>query len=347
MPFSATETDMNGFPYDCSQDSPSSPDFTYFDNPSYSQPQYHASPLLAATDHEPYFTKPFDDSSAKPFDDSSTKPFDNSSWMNSEDPSGTPGFSNSVLLPVGASPTFRPQYGGANGPSSHDSASSIDSSNCHVDLARITGYETWIVPQPAKEGSHSRNRRLSSPSSPTCSHPQVSRCSSSLALANSDNAKPNGQPNGRSTPSTPPEEQIPRKRRRNSTGLPATEPDAELEDIRFESKTKPSAKVSHSVIERRYRENLNAKITQLDQALTSVRQAGEGQPEAPGKARKADVINEAMRYVKQAKVEGESRNKEIEFLRLRVAALEKLVHCGDCALLKQFAGQHIHDSTKF
>jgi hypothetical protein len=54
-----------------------------------------------------------------------------------------------------------------------------------------------------------------------------------------------------------------------------------------------------------------------------------------------------MRYVKQAKAEGESRTKEIEFLRLRVAALEKLVHCGDCALLKQFAGQQIHDSTKF
>ena len=274
-------------------------------------------------------------------------PFDDTSWLNFEDPSGTSGFLDSVPLPVGASPTSQPQYRGANGPPSHGSASSIDSSNCHVDLARITEYETWNVPQPAKGGSHSRNRELSSPSSPTCSHPQVSRCSSSLALANTDNAKPNSQPNGRSTPSTPPEEQLPRKRRRNSTGLPATEPDAELEDIKFETKVKPSAKVSHSVIERRYRENLNAKITQLDQALTSTRQAGEGQPEAPGKARKADVINEAMRYVKQAKVEGESRTKEIEFLRLRVAALEKLVHCGDCALLKQFAGQQIHDSTKF
>lgn len=116
------------------------------------------------------------------------------------------------------------------------------------------------------------------------------------------------------------------------------EPEAEPKDVGKEFKAKPSAKVSHSVVERRYRENLNTKITQLDQALTLIRQAGEETCEAPGKARKADVITDALRYVKQANLDGEARVKEIDFLRLRVAALEKLVHCGDCALLKQFAG---------
>ena len=282
------------------------------------------------TDHESYFTVPFDDTS----------------WMNSEDPSGDRRFFESFPLPVDASPTSLPQYNDVRGPPSHDSTSSLDSTNCHVDLARITEYETWNAPQPARGGSQNRNRELSSSSSPTYSQTQVSRCSSSLALANADSAKPNSQPNSRSTPSNPSDEQFPRKRRRNSSGILATEPEAELEDVKSESKAKPSAKVSHSVIERRYRENLNTKITQLDQALTSIRQAGDPS-DAPGKARKADVINEAMRYVKQAKVDGEARTKEIEFLRLRVAALEKLVHCGDCALLKQFAGQQINDSTKF
>ena len=83
----------------------------------------------------------------------------------------------------------------------------------------------------------------------------------------------------------------------------------------------------------------------LDQTLASTRHSNlddeAGEKAAPGKSRKADVLKEAMCYVKQAKLESEARIKEIDFLRLRVAALEKLVGCGDCSLLKQFAGTKI------
>ena len=65
------------------------------------------------------------------------------------------------------------------------------------------------------------------------------------------------------------------------------------------------------------------------------------------KARKADILNEAMRYVKQAEHDSEAKNKKIDFLRLRLAALEKLVNYGDCALLKQFAGQQVNRLTDF
>lgn len=107
-----------------------------------------------------------------------------------------------------------------------------------------------------------------------------------------------------------------------------------------ESAARTLAKSSHSVIERRYRENLNTKITQLDHTLSDIRHADDqpGKPKIddhPNKTRKADVLNEAIRYVKQAELESQTRIKEIDFLRLRVAALEKLVICRDCALLKQ------------
>ena len=96
---------------------------------------------------------------------------------------------------------------------------------------------------------------------------------------------------------------------------------------------------------------------QLDQTLSSTRSfKGQAQnPEAedelclesPVKARKADVLNEAMRYVKQAEHDGEARDKEIDFLRLRLAALEKLVNCRDCVLLKQFTDRQTKSQIDF
>ena len=224
-------------------------------------------------------------------------------------------------------------------PSSHASHSSLGWPNCHIDPASIAEHEIRTTVPPSRRGSHFTVRDLSSPSSPTSS-------SSALAIADSGKAK------GFLTHPTPSDDEIPRKRRCSASGLhedvvPAMDRDAGPKDVEKEIKAKPSAKVSHSVVERKYRENLNTKITQLDQALTLIRQAGDETCEVPCKARKADVINDALRYVKQANLDSEARVKEIDFLRLRVAALEKLVHCGDCALLKQFAGQQIDQSTDF
>ena len=131
-----------------------------------------------------------------------------------------------------------------------------------------------------------------------------------------------------------------------------------IEEVVVIKQTADSAtKISHSITERRYRENLNAKMIQLDQTLSLTRnhrhqaQSSEGQDEQsvekPVKARKADIMNEAIRYVKQAEHERKARTKEIEVLRLRIAALEKLVNCGDCALLHQFAGQQMISPIDF
>ena len=76
-------------------------------------------------------------------------------------------------------------------------------------------------------------------------------------------------------------------------------------------------------------------MTQLDLMLTAIHDrtrktgdldVGPRHTEMAGRTRKADVLSDAIRYVKQADIEGATKTKEINFLKLRVAALEKLVH---------------------
>ena len=273
-----------------------------------------------------------------------TMPFDDMSWMNTEVPLGNPHFFESLPLPIDASPTCLSQHNDFIRPPSHKSTSSLASSYCYIDQARVTEDEIWNLPPPARRGSNNTKREILSPLSPTHSHRQVSR----RPYSTTDRSKPSG----RLRTSTSSEEQSPTKRRQSFSDMhedvaPAMDLEVELEDVKKKPKAKPSAKVSHSVVERRYRENLKAKIMQLDQALNSTRHAGEELSEVPSKARKADVINEAIRYVKRSKIEGGAQTKEIAFLRLRVAALEKLIHCGDCVLLKQFASQRINDAGVF
>ncbi len=69
--------------------------------------------------------------------------------------------------------------------------------------------------------------------------------------------------------------------------------------------------------------------------------------EPTAKVRKADVLTDAIRYVKQTALESEARTQEISFLRLRVAALEKLVNCNDCSALKHYASLEVAEPLDF
>lgn len=124
---------------------------------------------------------------------------------------------------------------------------------------------------------------------------------------------------------------------RNKRTHKASESEDESANIR--------AKQAHSVVERRYRDNLNGKIMQLHRALsatgTTTRLAGMSAQdfyasrEHRGKVRKSDVMTDAMNYVHQSEVEMRHMTDEITRLGDRVMALEKLVKCEDCTLLKQ------------
>lgn len=279
--------------------------------------------------------------------------------------------SKSSLVDV---PTYsQPQWSTVSNSSSLGSVNSDNSASSnrhHVELAKITGYQTGSISQAAKRQSGALNQKRSYPPtlstyqpdpypSPSPKREEASHRRSPLARANSGSDKSLSRSSSSQSPFHP-------KRRMSAFGTPEAshstpfaEPDLLIEEVSIkEPKAKHSAKISHSITERRYRGNLNSKFLQLDQTLSSTRgtkdqaQKSEGQdeqlvetPVKARKSRKADVLNEAIRYVKQADRESEARIKEIELLRLRVAALEKLVNCGDCVLLKQFAGQQINRQT--
>ncbi|KAJ6260008.1 hypothetical protein Dda_5653 [Drechslerella dactyloides] len=107
-------------------------------------------------------------------------------------------------------------------------------------------------------------------------------------------------------------------------------------------------KAAHSTVEKRYRANLNTKITHLHEELVkaseddSVSLASEMRgtksksPSAgPPKTRKADVLTDALNFVNRTQKEKKMMKEEIDFLKMRIMTLEKLVKCEDCLLLKQ------------
>lgn len=116
---------------------------------------------------------------------------------------------------------------------------------------------------------------------------------------------------------------------------------------------KQRAKQAHSLVERKYRENLNAKIAQLHTTLQSSHYGPKVGEEVDSdaaastnaipsaKVRKSDVLTEAMNYVNQTEVEMRHMENEIHRLSERVRVLEKLVRCEDCSLLKQMVNLQV------
>lgn len=115
---------------------------------------------------------------------------------------------------------------------------------------------------------------------------------------------------------------------------------------------KSANKKAHSIVERRYRENLNGNIAQLHEALIRTKRVGylirpaqedgpEPQKVASSRARKSDILREATEYVQQTEVELRHMTDEIMFLNKRVRQLEKLLKCEDCALMKQLVNFNI------
>ena len=104
------------------------------------------------------------------------------------------------------------------------------------------------------------------------------------------------------------------------------------------------AKTSHCQVERKYRENLNTNFETLRRTIPSMQPASTGySPRNAGdvedcgktvKPRKADILSSATDYVKQLEDKNDKMGCEIDFLRSRVKAIEKLINCKDCYLLK-------------
>lgn len=154
-----------------------------------------------------------------------------------------------------------------------------------------------------------------------------------------------------------------RRRARNSTTTSAATTTVGSDEDEDEQQTttkstapskadaKQRAKQAHSLVEKKYRENLNAKIAQLHNTLQSShygpKTGEEGDSDVPesvvpaSKVRKSDVLTEAMNYVNQTEVEMRHMENEIQRLSERVRVLEKLVRCEDCSLLKQMVNMQV------
>ena len=249
---------------------------------------------------------------------------DDCSWMFPEELVGAPAPLESTQSPLDISPTLQAVYDHA--PNTHGA-----SRTSNVDLPKITEHEKWnlTVLDNDIESRESIYQSTPSPSqhqftnSASVLPTRILRRSSSDALS----TQQGGKPNGRSRPSSSCEDPNPPKRRRSYSGVPEkksppndNDPDwkdnAVVREPRGKSTLRPLGKAPHSIVERRYRENLNTRMTQLDLMLTAIhdrtRQAGDldvgpRHTEMVGRTRKADVLSDAIRFVKQADIEGASK----------------------------------------
>lgn len=104
-----------------------------------------------------------------------------------------------------------------------------------------------------------------------------------------------------------------------------------------------SSRVPHSLVEKRYRENLNSQFEQLRSKLPEFRSfAGPRDTEEVGGASKwpskAVLIAAAIRYISQLEQQQQLAATTTRALQLQVTELQKLVHCDDCAMLKYMEG---------
>lgn len=104
--------------------------------------------------------------------------------------------------------------------------------------------------------------------------------------------------------------------------------------------TRPHRRVPHTVIERRYRDNLNTQIETLRLSLPSLKNAYVTSPDVEDSAlpprlpSKAMIIATASTYIKELEAERNQAVDVVNSLQQQVADLQKLVQCNDCSILQ-------------
>lgn len=101
------------------------------------------------------------------------------------------------------------------------------------------------------------------------------------------------------------------------------------------------SKTAHSMVERKYRESINSKLTQLQQTLLTTdgysQENSQLSDEAPtpsvAKPRKGDILTNTIDYIQHAEIDKRHMSDEIKFLRSRVSAMERVNWCGDCSVV--------------
>lgn len=97
------------------------------------------------------------------------------------------------------------------------------------------------------------------------------------------------------------------------------------------------SKTAHSIVERKYRENIKSKITQLQQSLLVTdyfsqegsQLSDEALALSVAKPRKGDVLESTIGYIQHAEIDKKHMSEEIKLLRSQIAAMRRLTRCGD------------------
>ncbi|KJY02301.1 hypothetical protein TI39_contig67g00002 [Zymoseptoria brevis] len=103
---------------------------------------------------------------------------------------------------------------------------------------------------------------------------------------------------------------------------------------------RPHRRIPHTIIERRYRDNLNTSIETLRLCLPTLKDAYITSPDVEDSAlpprlpSKAIIIATAAGYIKELEGERDEVREEMEGLRNQVLELQKLVQCGECGILQ-------------
>jgi hypothetical protein len=108
-------------------------------------------------------------------------------------------------------------------------------------------------------------------------------------------------------------------------------------------RTTDSAKVRHNIVERRYRENINAQVDVLRESIVATIHSKEEQQGGSAsrlgadelkRLTKAAVIAAATKQIRRARTQNERLLDEHRSLQAQIRELESLVKCGDCPLMK-------------
>ncbi|GAB7348422.1 hypothetical protein MBLNU459_g6848t1 [Dothideomycetes sp. NU459] len=119
---------------------------------------------------------------------------------------------------------------------------------------------------------------------------------------------------------------------------------SELETARVgEDVDKAEAKIRHNIVERRYRENINAQVDVLRDSIVATMQAKNDQSGSSSsflgadelkRLTKAAVIAAATQQIKRARSDNEKLLEEHRALQAQIQQLEAQVKCGDCPLVQ-------------
>lgn len=102
-------------------------------------------------------------------------------------------------------------------------------------------------------------------------------------------------------------------------------------------------KQAHSLVEKRYRENLNAKINELNVVLSCSANGSPSPDSSP--AKKSEVLQAAIDYVNQSQLEMRHMTNDINRLNAKLKAIEKQTRCEDCNIVKNFNGLRVFPSS--